>query len=885
MIHSPDVACFKVIAIFFACLFGRPALQAQVFWSETFADESAAYNNWLAGGANAGPEEWTWTNDPSAGYKDPDLPVFSAPSATDGYFYFDSDKNGTAAFDVTLTNTMAPIDCSGKTDVHLRFFSQYIYFNPAGTVAEIGVSTDGVNFTYHPLFSSLPANYAFNNWVEADLDEADGQAKVWLQFRWTGTYEYHWKVDDLTLYVPCSANPGAIICDDFDAYDPALKLGPQSNHWTTRSGIEDTDEDGIVTTEQASTALNALKIAGTAPSGGPENVVLELGNRSSGRYELDWRLYVPAGKKGYFNLLDTLPGSPANLHVYFDAAGMGRVRDTPAGADVAEFSYPYDQWFDIQHIIDLDHRLLTLYINGAFIFKRSYSGRIGGANFYGNDNQHLYYLDDVVFAALPSIAFNPDSCEAAVDLSQYFGHTPNAPQITGLFDNTNATASPTDPPVSCWNEAGNNGLDILNNTMWFTFTGDGETYDIQTVPCNAANYIGTAQGDKGDTQMLVYEGDNCTDLTPVQCNDDLFSNGMPDWRAGVTLDTKAGQNYYMLIDGFENQGIVATGEFCIQITLQPSTACAEGQVGAFALANNGYLCVKENLLDILTADAASFVLPTVGQQHGLAWCFSQSPVPQGAWPGKIPNIASTPFTPDLSLPFLLNNDTTLAFGTWYLTPVVLGGGVLINAGMLPYVFNVDPADGCYFVGASQKLTLLPALADLSASYQTVQETLPPGANGSITLTVSGGAAQYLNDLSLYRYKWNNNSTTKDISGLSAGNYTVTISDGSDCVAPLVLSIPVDKVTDAAADPAFVRAFTLRPNPAADAVTLHLTLEQAAAVRVDVVSLHGQVLLTRQAGAARTLDLPLDLSDFASGAYLVRVEADGQVAWRRLAVQR
>jgi len=48
------------------------------------------------------------------------------------------------------------------------------------------------------------------------------------------------------------------------------------------------------------------------------------------------------------------------------------------------------------------------------------------------------------------------------------------------------------------------------------------------------------------------------------------------------------------------------------------------------------------------------------------------------------------------------------------------------------------------------------------------------ANGSIDLTVSGGVAPYGN------YNWSNGATTEDISGLTEGYYTVTLSDANGC---------------------------------------------------------------------------------------------------------
>jgi hypothetical protein len=68
-----------------------------------------------------------------------------------------------------------------------------------------------------------------------------------------------------------------------------------------------------------------------------------------------------------------------------------------------------------------------------------------------------------------------------------------------------------------------------------------------------------------------------------------------------------------------------------------------------------------------------------------------------------------------------------------------------------------------------------------------------GNNGAINISVSGGTGGYT-------FSWTNGATTEDISGLTAGNYTVTVTDGNGCKAtkqiavtqPPVLSLSTTK---------------------------------------------------------------------------------------------
>ena len=145
----------------------------------------------------------------------------------------------------------------------------------------------------------------------------------------------------------------------------------------------------------------------------------------------------------------------------------------------------------------------------------------------------------------------PDNeCGGANDINALFGQEPNVPQVSTLYDNTgyNATPAPANG-FECFVDAS------LQHTIWYTFEGDGNTYLIRTVQCNATDYI-----DSGDTQAAIYSGD-CAALTPVACNDDEDEPNQV-YNINIELETEAGTIYHMMIDGWNG----VEGEFCIEVT-------------------------------------------------------------------------------------------------------------------------------------------------------------------------------------------------------------------------------------------------------------------------------------------------------------------------------
>ncbi len=87
-----------------------------------------------------------------------------------------------------------------------------------------------------------------------------------------------------------------------------------------------------------------------------------------------------------------------------------------------------------------------------------------------------------------------------------------------------------------------------------------------------------------------------------------------------------------------------------------------------------------------------------------------------------------------------------------------------------YTVTVTDANGCQVSGTanltdpSAPTIALDSIRDVSCNG---------GSDGAIWITVSGGTGSY-------SYSWSNGATTEDVSNLSAGSYSVTVTDGAGC---------------------------------------------------------------------------------------------------------
>jgi len=177
-------------------------------------------------------------------------------------------------------------------------------------------------------------------------------------------------------------NPCAAFSESFDSYP----TGPLCDHNAWEEWVGSADTCGGVTTEQAFSGENSLKIVGNVggATGLGDDTVRRFSGVTSGRWTFSAMSFVPKDATGiaYLNLLSTYddpPGSPVSdfrwsLQVHFDADSNQVVADFGAGATPLFKG----RWVEFRVEINLDTDRADYFYDGTrFVQDRSWSCGVG----------------------------------------------------------------------------------------------------------------------------------------------------------------------------------------------------------------------------------------------------------------------------------------------------------------------------------------------------------------------------------------------------------------------------------------------------------------------------------------------------------------------------
>ncbi len=286
----------------------------------------------------------------------------------------------------------------------------------------------------------------------------------------------------------------------------------------------------------------------------------------------------------------------------------------------------------------------------------------------------------------------------------------------------NVSGNTTD--VSC-NGAGD-GLIILSvsgGTSGYNFAWSNGSSSPNLAGISGGNYSVTVTDNNGCTENASF---SITELAAIQVTSDVTNidcNGEDTGEIDLTVNGGAGGYTYSWSDGSTGSGITNLTAGVYDVTISDADGC---------LSNKSYL-VNQSL-----ALSSSTIVNDVTCNNGSNGSISLS-VSGGVGP----------YT------YLWSDGST--------------NSQILNTTWGNYTVDITDALGCtitesYTINQPNAIVTSPTINDVSCFG---------GMDGGITTSSVGGAGAYT-------YSWNNGSTTSWINNVSAGNYTLTITDVLGC---------------------------------------------------------------------------------------------------------
>jgi hypothetical protein len=190
-----------------------------------------------------------------------------------------------------------------------------------------------------------------------------------------------------------------------------------------------------------------------------------------------------------------------------------------------------------------------------------------------------------------------------------------------------------------------------------------------------------------------------------------------------------------------------------------------------------------------------------------------------------------------------------------------------------YAVTATDANGCV---SSSNATVASDAGNIAATSVSTDVTTNSGNDGTADITVSGGTAPI-------SYLWSNGETTEDLSGLVAGNYSLTITDANGCV--FVENVTINQPPVAIALTASNWTASIFPNPTDKQTMVAVELGTVANVRIRLVNSLGQIIQSVEYSDVMNVQHSLNVADLPAAMYMVEITADGVQKVQQLIITR
>ena len=373
-------------------------------------------------------------------------------------------------------------------------------------------------------------------------------------------------------------------------------------------------------------------------------------------------------------------------------------------------------------------------------------------------------VDLTVSGGTPGYTYNWSNGASSEDISGLPAGTYSVTvtDANGCSESTSATVS--EPATALTASSGGQTNVTSGNNGSATVVGSGGTmpYSYSWAPSGGTNATATSLG-VGNYTATVTDANGCTATQTFEitqaCNisftasiTNVSCNGQSNGAINVTMTSGAGSYSYSWSNGATTEDIsgLAAGNYTLTVSLpngcevtetytvtQPEPLVLSGTVGNVSCYN-----AQNGAIDVTVTGGTgpyTYTWADVNSSNWLLWIFYF----YGQWCNN-------------------NNNNT----NWPGSNINTQDRTGLDNGC--YYVKVTDANGCTSITSFTVTQPTP----ICVSY-TKTNAGCANNNGSINISVSGGTSPYT-------YLWSNGATTQDVSGLSAGTYTVTITDANGC---------------------------------------------------------------------------------------------------------
>ncbi|MCB0733146.1 MAG: PKD domain-containing protein [Bacteroidetes bacterium] len=196
----------------------------------------------------------------------------------------------------------------------------------------------------------------------------------------------------IAVLFPFGLSYSQAFLDDFESYTVGDYLANSSSLWTTWNNSPGSSEDCYIVNDKFYSDSNSIYFYSSS-GGGPQDVVLPFGKvHNSGLFGFDCMFYIPNSSTAYFNFqAAATTGVTWAIEVNFNSNATFN-----AGSYFTS-SYPQDQWFHLEVVIDLDSNDWEFFIDG--VSAGSFSNSVNAVSYLDIFPAQAgeYWIDDVGF--------------------------------------------------------------------------------------------------------------------------------------------------------------------------------------------------------------------------------------------------------------------------------------------------------------------------------------------------------------------------------------------------------------------------------------------------------------------------------------------------------